>query len=122
MKIVVMTLLSISLIATIGTIGISRMNVNVPSVEATHQTAVVILGCGPAEDGSTYLVEAYGASGNAPALGQVADIEDSCAQALADLMRKDFTVMGIESGAFTHGHGPLYTLTILSIPHVRDDD
>ena len=122
MRTVVIGLLSISLIATIGAIGISRMNVNVPSAEATHQTAVVILGCGPVEDGSTYLVEAYSASANAPALGRVADIEDSCAQALADFMHEDFTVMGIDSGAFTHGHGALYTLSIASITHVIDDD
>ena len=112
--------LSICLLALVGSIGISRIN-TVPSAEATHESAIVILGCGPTANGFSYQVEAYSASTEAPDLREAVRDEESCAQVLVDLMEEDFGLMGIESGAFTNGLGPIYTLAQAS-PHVEDDD
>ena len=123
-KIVVMALISISLVAVIAVIGISRMNSGVPLAEATHQATVVILGCGPAEaeDHSNYLVEGYSGSEKAPALGTIVSMEDSCAQALVALGNNGFSVEGKASGAFTHGDGFSYTLRKENIRHVTSDE
>ena len=120
--IVVLALLAISLVAVIAEIGFTRTNGSVPSVEATHQSAVVILGCGPAEDDPTYLVEAYSGSAEAPDLGGVISLMDSCAQALMLLTNRDFNLVGVGTGEFSYGDGFLYTLMIGDITHVKDDD
>ena len=120
--IVVMALLAISLVAVIAEIGFTRTNGSGPSVEATHQSAVVILGCGPAEGDPTYLVEAYSGSAGAPALGRVISLKDPCAQALMLLTNQDFNLVGVGSGAFSHGDGFLYTLMIGDATHVKADD
>ncbi len=120
--IVVLALLAISLVAVIAEIGFTRTNGSVPSVEATHQSAVVILGCGPAKGKPTYLVEAYSGSAEAPALGGVISLEDPCAQALKILTNQDFNLVGVGTGAFSDGDGFLYTLMIGDVTHVKDDD
>jgi hypothetical protein len=83
---------------------------------------VVIIVSGPAEDSWTYLVEPYSGSAIAHAWRRAVSIEDSCAQALGDLMYEDFIALGLENGAFTHGHGCLYARSTASIPQVRDGD
>ncbi len=123
-KIVVMALLSISLVAVVAVIGITRMNSSVPTAEATHQTGVVILGCGPAsaQVNPTFRVEVYSRSSAAPALGSVVSLEDFCPQALAVLTDQGFTVAGMVSRASTLGDGFLYTLIFEDIPHDKSDD
>ena len=118
---VALALLAISLVAVIAVVGIPKMNSSVPSAEATHLTAVVILGCGPTEDLSTYLVEGYSGSAAAPVLGSVVTIGDPCTQAIVALMDQGLNVVGKASGAFVHGYGLLYTLILDNIPHVKDD-
>ena len=120
--IVVMALLAISLVAVIAEIGFTRTNGSAPSVEATHQSAVVILGCGPAEGDPTYLVEAYSVSKEAPALVRLMSLEDPCAQALQLLTKKEFKLVGLGPGAFSHGDGFIYTLMTGDLAHVHDDD
>jgi len=118
--IVVMALLSISLVAVIALIGISRMN-SVPTIEATHQTAVLILGCGPAEDNPTFLVEVYDGSTEAQALGRVVSIGDPCTRALVDLTDQGYSVVGMAGRTSTNGDGFFHTLIFEDIPHVRDE-
>ena len=120
--IVVMALLAISLVAVIAEIGFTRTNGSAPSVEATHQSAVVILGCGPAEGDPTYLVEAYSVSAEAPGVGRVMSLGDPCAQALMLLKNQDFNLVGVGTGAFSYGDGFLYTLMTGDVAHVKDDD
>ncbi len=119
--IVAMALLAISLVAVSAAIGIPRMNSSVPSVEAVHQTAVVILGCGQTKDHSTYIVESYSGSAAAPPVGGSVTIGGPCTQALAALTDQGLNVVGEASGAFTHGDGLLYTLIIENLLHVTDD-
>ncbi len=92
------------------------------SAEAPDKAAVVILGCGPREDGSTYLVEVYSGSEKSPNLGSVVGIGDPCADALVELMEEGFSIAGMESGAFTHGEGFKYSLIIEEIRRERDGD
>ncbi len=121
--IVAMVLLAISLVAVFAVIGITRMNSSVPSVEATHQSAVVILGCGPTKDHSTYIVESYSGSAAAPPVGGSVTIGAPCAQALAALTDQGINVVGKANGVFTHGDGFLYTLIIKNSPHgISDSD
>ena len=115
--IVVMALLSISLVAVIALIGISRMN-SVPTIEATHQTAVVILGCGPAP---TFLVEVYNGSTEAQALGRAVSIGDPCTRALVDLTDQGYSVVGMAGRTSTNGDGFFHTLIFEDIPHVGDE-
>jgi len=119
--IVVMALLSISLVAVIALIGISSVNSSVPTIEATHQTAVVILGCGPAEDNPTFLVEVY--NGSTQALGRVVSIGDPCTRALADLTNQGYSVVGMAGRTSTNGDGFFHTLIFEDIPHIfrRDE-
>lgn len=91
------------------------------SAEAPDKAAVVILGCGPREDGSTYLVEVYSGSEKSPNLGSVVGIGDPCADALVELMEEGFSIAGMESGAFTHGEGFKYSLIIEEIRRERDE-
>ncbi len=120
--IVAMALLAISLVAVSAAIGIPRMNSSAPSVEATHQIAVVILGCGPTKDHSTYIVESYSGSAAAPPVGGSATIGGPCIQALAALTDQGLNVVGKVSGAFKYGDGLLYTLIIKNSPHANVDD
>lgn len=123
-KIVVMALISISLVAVIAVIGITRMNSSVPTAEATHLTAVVILGCGPAaaEDNPTFLVEIYNGSAAASTLGRVVSIEDPCTRALVALTDQGYSVVGMVGRASTYGDGFLYTLIFEDIPHLKGED
>ena len=116
--IVAMALLAISLVAVSAVIGIPRMNSSVPSVEATHQTAVVILTCGPNKDHSTYLVEGYSGSAAAPVSGGSVTIGKPCTQALVTLTDQELNVVGTASG---DGDGVLYTLINKNVPHDNDE-
>ena len=120
--IVAMALLAISLVAVSAAIGIPRMNSSAPSVEATHQTAVVILGCGQTKDHSTYIVESYSGSAAAPPVGGSVTIGGPCTKALAALTDQGLNVVGEASGVFTHGDGLLYTLINKNSPHAKLDD
>ena len=120
--IVVMALLSISLVAVIALIGISSVNSSVPTIEATHQTAVVILGCGPAEDNPTFLVEVYNGSTDAQALGRVVSIGDPCTRALVDLTDQGYSVVGMAGRTSTNGDGFFHTLIFEDFPHFRGDE
>ena len=124
MKIFVMALLSISLVGVIAVIGVTRMNSSVSTAEATHQTGVVILGCGPAkaEVNPTFLVEAYTGSAVAPRAGSLVSLEDSCAQALVALTDQGYSVIGMVGRESTNGDGFLYTLISEDIPHVKNDN
>ena len=120
--IVAMALLAIALVAVSAVIGIPRMNSSVPSVEAIHQSAVVILGCGPTKDHSTYIVESYSGSAAAPPVGGSVTIGGPCTQALAALTDQGLNVVGKANGVFTHGDGFLYTLISNNSPHGSSDE
>ena len=117
MKTVALALLAISLVGVIAVIGIPRMNSSVPSAEAIHRAAAVILGCGPTKEHSTYIVESYSGSVSAPPV----TIGEPCTQVLAALTNQGLNVVGEVNGAFTHGDGPLYTLISESITHLADE-
>ncbi len=121
-RIIALAVLAITLVAVSAVIGIPRMNSSVPSVEATHQSAAVILGCGPTKDHSTYIVESYSGSAAAPPVGGSATIGGPCTQALAALTDQGLNVVGKASGVFTHGDGLLYTLINKSSSHAPNDE
>lgn len=119
-RIIALAVLAISLVAVSAVIGIPRMNSSVPSAEATHLTAVIILGCGPTKDHSTYVVERYNGSVAAPASVTGVTIGETCTEALVALTDQGMNFVGKASGAFTHGDGLLYTLIDKNPPDADD--